>query len=120
MRSPQTIGDELPPPGTGTFQAMFWVADQVSGYPVPLASPCPDGPRQRGQYFAPSPSSATILTPSPGAWLASFDADPVVSEIAMTMSARQRSCVIPSFVGQSRREMTPCERRSVLLRSPAS
>jgi hypothetical protein len=49
MRSPHTMGDELPLPGTGVFHRMFWVADQVSGYSLPFASPCPDGPRHRGQ-----------------------------------------------------------------------
>jgi hypothetical protein len=31
MRSPQTIGEELPLPGTGTFHLTFSVPDQLSG-----------------------------------------------------------------------------------------
>src|SRR5690606_34407332 len=62
-RSPQMTGDEFPDPGTGAFQTTLVVGDHVSTYPESAASPCPDGPRQRGQYFAPSPSTATMRTP---------------------------------------------------------
>jgi hypothetical protein len=63
-RSRQTIGEELPRPGTGVFQRTFWVADHVSGYVLPLTIPWPEGPRQRGQYRAPSPSTEIICTPA--------------------------------------------------------
>ena len=49
MRSPHTIGDECPRPGTGRFHRTLTVSDQRSGYPVPSTTPCPEGPRQRGQ-----------------------------------------------------------------------
>src|SRR5689334_11207865 len=61
MRSPQTIGDELPRPGTVTFQRPL-LAFQVSVYGPGDARPWPDGPRQRDQYFAASPVASSIRT----------------------------------------------------------
>src|SRR5262245_29310694 len=62
IRSPQTIGEEWPRPGTAVFHKIFSVADHLSGYPEPDANPCPEGPRHRGQYRAPSPSTPIIAT----------------------------------------------------------
>src|SRR5687768_6730525 len=63
----QTMGDEWPWPGTVTFHLTFSVFDQVSTYPVPSTLPWPDGPRQRGQYEAPSPVTGIVRTLSAGA-----------------------------------------------------
>src|SRR4030095_9594095 len=63
-RSRQTIGEELPRPGTGVFQRTFWVADHVSGKVLPVTIPWPEGPPQRAQYRAPSPSTEIICTPA--------------------------------------------------------
>src|SRR5262249_19364262 len=53
-RSPWTIGDERPSPGRAVFQATFSVALHRSGRSAPAYSPCPVGPRNRGQSPAPS------------------------------------------------------------------
>src|SRR5688572_28722480 len=61
------MGDELPLPGTLTFHTAA-VGDHLSVYWPAGTWPWPEGPRQRGQYFAPSPSTSTIRTsaaPSP-------------------------------------------------------
>src|SRR5690242_952427 len=58
MRSPQTTGDELPLPGTVTFQAICSVSLQCKGA-SPAAIPSSLGPRQWGQ-----PSTAAN-TPAP-------------------------------------------------------
>src|SRR5687767_14912469 len=63
MRSPHTIGDELPLPGTVTFQTAV-DADHLSVYCPAGTLPWPEGPRQRGQYFAPSPATSIIRTSS--------------------------------------------------------
>src|SRR4051794_10220829 len=65
IRSPHTIGDELPRPGTVVFHTPDF-AFHVSAYVPGATWPCPDGPRQRGQYFAPSPVTSIMRT-SPGA-----------------------------------------------------
>ena len=108
--SPQTIGDELPRPGTGFFQTTFSVADHVSGY-VPVTSPCPDGPRHTGQYFAPSPSTATIRTSGCCA-----TRPPRNSRGAGTASVEWQLHLLPSFhmareVGDVR-EPAPLQRRA--------
>src|SRR5688500_62017 len=72
MRSPHTIGDELPLPGTVTFHSAV-DADHLSVYWPAGTWPCPEGPRQRGQYFAPSPSTSMIRT-SAGAANSTADA----------------------------------------------
>ena len=64
MLSPQTIGDEWPRPGTGTFHFTRSVADHLSVYFPFLTMPWPEGPRQRVQYFAASPSTSIIDTVS--------------------------------------------------------
>ena len=64
MWSPQTIGDEWPRPGTGTFHFTPRSADHLSVYLPVLTMPWPDGPRQRVQYFAASPSTSIIDTVS--------------------------------------------------------
>src|SRR6187551_520155 len=56
------MGEELPLPGTATFHFTESVADQESVYFPSREWPWPDGPRQRDQYFAPSPVTSTILT----------------------------------------------------------
>src|SRR5262245_15494083 len=61
MRSFQTIGDELPRPGTVTFQSAV-VCDHLSVYWPGATWPWPEGPRHRGQYFAPSPTTSIIRT----------------------------------------------------------
>jgi hypothetical protein len=62
MRSPHTMGDELPcrarPPSRP--RSPWRTSDRDSWCPV--TRPCPDGPRQRGQYLQPSPLSAIIAT----------------------------------------------------------
>src|SRR5918995_6615360 len=68
MRSPQTIGDELPEPGTCTRHLILAVGDHQLTYFPGVTKPCPDGPRQRDQNFAPSPDTSIILTsPAPEA-----------------------------------------------------
>src|SRR5687768_15782691 len=62
MRSPQTIGDELPVPGTATRHLTFEVGDQVLAYLPGATMPCPEGPRHRGQNLAPSPVTGSIRT----------------------------------------------------------
>src|SRR6187431_1308216 len=62
MRSPQTMGDELPRPGTATFHWTPAVADHLSVYCPAGTWPCPVGPRHRDQYFAPSPVTSSIRT----------------------------------------------------------
>src|SRR5688500_109390 len=47
-RSPATIGDDQPVPGTATRQAMFSVLLQCSGRLAPSAIPRPPGPRNCG------------------------------------------------------------------------
>ena len=66
MRSFQTIGDECPRPGTVARQSTFSVLDQRSGYPESVASPCPLGPRHRGQYDAASLETPTMETVAVG------------------------------------------------------
>src|SRR5438445_13901020 len=56
------MGEEFPWPGGSIFQSTFSVSDQVCGYLPGPASPCPEGPRQRGQYLTPSPSGKTMRT----------------------------------------------------------
>src|SRR6185436_12174677 len=56
------MGDEWPSPGTVIFHLTFSVFDQVSTYPAPSTLPCPDGPRQRVQYIAPSPVTGIVRT----------------------------------------------------------
>ena len=69
-RSPQTIGDDQPRPGTSVFQATFSVADQRSGRFGPLATPRAPGPRNCGQCSgvwpenAPSMHIARTIAPS--------------------------------------------------------
>ena len=63
-RSPQTMGDELPSPGTRTFHLTLRVGDQVLAYLPGATSPCPDGPRHRGQNRAPSPATSISRTSS--------------------------------------------------------
>src|SRR5688572_23597994 len=63
MRSPHTIGDELPLPGTVTLHALVF-GDHLSTYWPAGTRPCPDGPRHRVQYFAPSPSTSIRRTSS--------------------------------------------------------
>ena len=48
-RSPQTIGDEWPRPGTGVFHAMFLPGDHSSGYDASGEMPRPSGPRHCAQ-----------------------------------------------------------------------
>src|SRR5690606_28331953 len=64
MWSPQTIGEECPRPGTAVFHFTPSVGDHVSRYFPVLTIPWPDGPRQRDQYFAPSPSTSIIAAVS--------------------------------------------------------
>ena len=51
-RSPQTIGDACPSPGTSAFHATFFVALHWVGRLVSLEIPCPVGPRNCGQFSA--------------------------------------------------------------------
>src|SRR5262245_50264725 len=56
------MGEPLPVVSSFVFHFTFSVSDHVSTNPLPAARPWPEGPRQRGQYFAPSPSTAIIAT----------------------------------------------------------
>src|SRR5262245_22949169 len=56
-RSPQTMGEELPPSGKGVFQRMFSVALHLTGRFFSGECPCPSGPRQAGQL--PAAAAAT-------------------------------------------------------------
>ena len=96
MRSSQTMGDEWPRPGTGTFQRTFSVSDQRSGYPVPSTTPCPDGPRQRDHQRAPSPSGGTMRTPAES-WAAAGGARAASMPSATVMAARRREAVLLRF-----------------------
>src|ERR1700722_20389024 len=49
IRSPQTIGDDHPEPGTSTFQITFSVADHLSGSAGSSTTPVDPGPRNSGQ-----------------------------------------------------------------------
>ena len=51
MRSPHTIGEACPLPGTSTFQAMFCSGPQVVGMSAPRCVPSPRGPRQLRPVF---------------------------------------------------------------------
>src|SRR5262245_10489342 len=51
-RSPQTIGEELPPSGSATFQRTFSFAPHLSGASVSDEWPLPCGPRHAGQLSA--------------------------------------------------------------------
>jgi hypothetical protein len=52
IRCFDTIGDELPFPGTATFQSRFCFSPKATGMPVSLETPVPFGPRNRGQSEA--------------------------------------------------------------------
>src|SRR4029450_7384299 len=48
-RSPQTIGDDQPRPGTSATHATFSVVENVTGSVESSATPAPPGPRNCGQ-----------------------------------------------------------------------
>src|SRR6516162_1259746 len=51
-RLPQTMGEEFPGPGIGTFHRMPFFSSNWSGMSLALATPVPFGPRKRGQLSA--------------------------------------------------------------------
>src|SRR5688572_24593499 len=57
------MGEELPLPGTDTFQTLVFGV-HLSAYWPWGTRPWPDGPRQRVQYLAPSPSTSMMRTSS--------------------------------------------------------
>ncbi len=57
--SPQITGVELPPAGRGTFQALFFVAPQVTGSRESSATPSLFGPRDEGQLVASALAAGT-------------------------------------------------------------
>ena len=62
-RSRQTIGLDQPLPGMAVFQAIFLLADQVTGSPFSLEIPCRLGPRQQGQSSPrATPANSTEIT----------------------------------------------------------
>src|SRR5262245_16297815 len=109
MRSPHTIGDELPLPATRTFHKTFCVADHVSGYPVPGARPWPDGPRHRGQYRAASPSSATIRMAAVACPINRGAGDNIATPAAITRRRIERVIALTVFSYRSHRETPGCE-----------
>src|ERR1044071_4376266 len=52
MRSPQTIGVEVPRPASGVFQAMFFSALHSTGTFFSGEMPSAEGPRHCGQFAA--------------------------------------------------------------------
>src|SRR5262245_43618991 len=62
-RLPHTIGDEMPRPSSGAFQAMFSVSLQRSGRFCSALTPDADGPRQCGQLSAASVALAAKTIP---------------------------------------------------------
>jgi hypothetical protein len=61
-RSPQTMGDDSPRPGTGVFQAMFLSGPHSSGSRLAAEIPRPPGPLHCGQ-FASARSAGAPLEP---------------------------------------------------------
>jgi hypothetical protein len=51
-RSSHTIGDDHPCPGIGVFHATFFSGDHSAGTFASDETPCPVGPRKRGQFSA--------------------------------------------------------------------
>lgn len=56
-RSPQTIGDDVPSPGSCVFQRTFFSALHTAGNPCSRETALPPGPRQRGQSSAWMPAA---------------------------------------------------------------
>ena len=54
MRSPHTIGDDVPRPGRGAFHATPSSLVQRVGRPVSRETPVASGPLQWGQFSAPA------------------------------------------------------------------
>src|SRR4029453_19074473 len=52
MRSPHTIGDECPDPGTSVFHEMFLSGAHSVGSCFSDETPCPPGPRHCAQFSA--------------------------------------------------------------------
>src|SRR5688572_27357557 len=111
--SPQTIGDELPRPGTGFFHTTLSVADHESGY-VPVTSPCPDGPRHTGQYFAPSPSTVTIRTSTSCAVVDQPDSPS--HPTATPIRTQVRNIYLPSMGSFNARHFVMCPLRNETLK----
>src|SRR5687767_5100207 len=88
MRFPQMIGDECPSPGTGTFHFTPSVGDHLSRYLPALTMPCPDGPRQRVQYFAPSPSTSIMVAATSSN---TGPSEPAKREVPSTVAPRPRT-----------------------------
>ena len=60
-RSPHTIGDDQPRPGTSTAHATFCVADHLTGNCAASATPAAFGPRNCGQSVGPIASGAPAI-----------------------------------------------------------
>src|SRR5512139_3138744 len=64
-RSPQTMGDDQPRPGTSMDQATLSVFDHRSGSDEPSATPAPCGPRNWGHSVGPpAPMAAVSVSPT--------------------------------------------------------
>src|SRR5215216_2328573 len=61
-RSPWTMGDDQPRPGSSVTQATLSLADQVTGRAAVSATAVPPGPRNCGQSAAPSTDGAARAT----------------------------------------------------------
>ena len=68
MRSPQTMGDDIPVPGSAVFHATLLSGPHVVGTPVSSEMPCPPGPRHCGQFAAaamvPAETTQTEIMPA--------------------------------------------------------
>src|SRR5262249_18057450 len=60
MRSPQTIGEELPVPGMVARHAIPSVSVHWTGTCLSLEMPSPFGPRKRGQFSACAANTAQV------------------------------------------------------------
>src|SRR5687768_910014 len=90
-RSPQITGVELPRPGSGTFQTMFFVSLQVTGGFAVVETPLKCGPRHCGQKRSAS-----------AAWLETSANDPRASTApAMARAAALGMLAAVGYVGDA-------------------
>ena len=98
--SPQITGELQALPWIGVFQAMFSLSDQVTGRPVAVDMPSPEGPRNSGQFSPQPPAGApTVAIASPSA---------VISRIPNSASSElARLCPVHSTCFRGRMK-PPC------------
>ena len=87
-RSPQTIGDDRPSPGTAFFQRTFFVSDHSTGGLPAGADPVRLGPRQAGQ-----PPSTSEAGSGAGIAAAMPASRPATATAAAIAGERKRSVV---------------------------